>query len=844
MIASSKVLFVNFAVSNCGVHHYGENLFSVLASSKRFSFEYADILNLEDLDLAVERGGFVAVLVNYHPQTLPFIQIDMPRRYAIPCIAVMHEMTQTEADNMPRRIFQYYVMGDPTLRQNNNYVFSTGRIIPRYENKNPLPAITTVGSFGFSVGSKGYQRLVDAVQEEFDEAIIRINIPANGIIDQDGGEARRQIDLCRARLWKPGIQLKATHEFFDNAQLTDFLATNTLNAFLYDYVPQAGISSSTDHALAARRPIAITQSIMFRHLLDLQPPITIENSCLKEIISNGTRAFNHLLREWAPERICVRYEEIIAEVASHEDLATTTITESSTMIAKSKILKTGKRIMKLFRRVVRSILRRSVQYVLRPFIFSVKSAVLNLWIFLGLKKPRNKFNRILDDYARIEYAGTISRLTGFTPEIMAKKIPRANVQQAFIFDAVRSFAPKFANPKILCVGSFEDSAAVSLKHLGYAVEEIDPVINQLDLKGFYRLPTTKPRTYDIIFSTSVLEHVKDDEQFMMQMADLLAPGGIGILTCDFKEGYKVGDPVIAGDYRFYTKQDLLQRVLAKLKDCTLVDSPQWDCSSPDFDLGGFKYTFATLVFRKSNSDDFSVSWDKLSPTEQARFYDENGFLVIPASLSADQVNRAIQEIQQFGLSGTTEEIWRAPFASELVINQKLLSALTAIFGNDIRFFKGVYVESPPDKKAGTRQIRKPLHVDYGIGEPEGDFRNSAASWVNVAFYLTDLTSEHAPLWVVPGSNRTYAVVPASDLEHFQDQAKMVLARAGDAVLFHGNTVHAASHNCSTRTRHALFFSYRPAWAKPAGLVKEWPEAFVESFSAEHRSLLRNLNVGL
>lgn len=844
MIDSSKVLFVNFAVSNCGVHQYGENLFSVLALSKKLNFEYADIRSLQDFDLAVERSEFAAVVVNYHPQTLPFIQVDMPRRFAIPCIAVMHEMTQSEADSMPRGIFQYYVMGDPTLRQNNEYVFSTGRIIPLYENETSPPETVTIGSFGFSVGSKGFQRLVDSVQEEFDEAIIRINIPANGIVDQDGLEARRQIDLCRARLWKPGIEFKATHEFFDKTQLMDFLATNTLNAFLYDYIPKAGISSATDHAMAARRPIAITRSIMFRHLHDLDPAITIENRRLKEIILSGTRPYDHLLDEWSPERICLRYEEIIEEVSCRKDRVILAETASLRKTPQRNFLGTGKGIMTLILRIVRAIWRRSMLYVVRPLIFSMKSVALNLLILLRVTRPRSRFNRILDDSARIEYARTIWRLTELTPEVMAKKIPRANIQQAFIFDAVKSFAGTFASPKILCIGSFEDSAAISLKKVGYVIEEIDPVINQLDLNGFYHLPTTERGTYDIIFSTSVLEHVQDDERFMTQMADLLAPGGVGILTCDFKEGYKVGDPVIGGDYRFYTKLDLLQRILGKLNDCTLVDAPQWDCSSPDFDLGGFKYTFATFVFRKSSNPDFSVPWDKLSITDQANFFDENGFLVIPAALSQSEVRQAIEEIRQFGLRGTTEDIWKAPFASQLVTNRKLLSALTAIFGKDIRFFKGAYVESPPENGGADRQLRKALHVDYGIGEPEDDLRNSAASWVNVAFYLTDLTPDHSPLWVVPGSNRTYRVVPASNLEHLQGQAKMVLARAGDAVLFHGNTVHAASHNFSTGTRHALFFSYRPAWAKPSGPVLEWPDAFVQDFPLEYRSLLKNLNVGL
>ncbi len=429
------------------------------------------------------------------------------------------------------------------------------------------------------------------------------------------------------------------------------------------------------------------------------------------------------------------------------------------------------------------------------------------------------------------------------PEIVAKKIPRANIQQAFVFDTVIHFAGQFMAPRVLCVGSFEDSAAASLKKAGIQFAEIDPVVNQLDLDKFSKLPTSKPETYDIVFSTSVMEHVEDDLKFLKQITELLAPGGVCVLTVDFKEGYRVGDPLIGGDYRFYTKQDLLEKV-AGLAGCDLVDPPQWDCPDPDFELCGFKYTFATVVFRKRATPAFAVAWDKMTGSEQVRFYNENGFLLVPGALSPDEVKQAIREIGECGLRGTTEEIWRAPFARALVTNPKLLSALGEIFGKDIRFFKAAYAETPSEKDTQVTKVRRTLHQDYGIGEKEGDPRNSTASWVNVAFYLTDLTAKHAPLWVVPGSNRMYQFVPFSNFEFLADQAKMVLARAGDAVLFHCSTVHAASNNLSGEMRRALFYSYRPAWAKPAGIVPEWPSEFVESFPSEHQGLFRNLNVGL
>jgi len=829
-----RILFANYAVANCGVHQYGKRLFDALSASTRFDFAYAGIDSLASLDSAMAERSFAALIVNYHPQTLPFIQVDMPRRYGPPCVGVMHEMTQAEADRMPRCFFQYYTMGDPTLRE-SDYVFATGRIVPAYHNRHPLPALPTIGSFGFSVGSKGYQRLVDVVQEEFDQALIRINVPPNGIIDPQGILARQQMDACRARLWKPGVRLEVSHRFLTDDQLIEFLAGNSLNAFLYDYLAEAGISSTPDHALTARRPIAVTRSVMFRHLHGLHPAVTIEDTSLQDIIRNGTGPFEHLLEQWSPESIRARYESILDGILGTPVLSTPPAPLAMTPSGLHKGLRFAGR-------AAGAVHRRIVKRALASCTFSAKAVLASL--LRAARRPlpgHGRYNRILDDWARIEHAATIRRLQELVPEVMAGKISRANVQQAFVFDAVRIFASQWARPRILAVGSFQDSAAAALKKAGFPVEEIDPAVNQLDLNTFFNRPGTDRGSYDIVFSTSVIEHVKDDGRFMEQIGALLAPGGIGVLTCDFMPGYRLGDPVIAGDFRFYTEEDLSHRLVARLRDCDLVDAPRWQDSKPDFELGGFNYSFATLVFRKR--EQAAAAWNRLSAPEQARFFSDNGYLVVPSALSGDEVMQAIREIGQHGLAGTTEKIWEAPFARKLVTNEKVLTALHAIFGAEIRFFKGAYVATPPARRAGTGR-RKALHVDYGIGEPEGDFRNSAASWVNVAFYLTDLSADHAPLWVVPGSNRDYSVVPASDLERRNLSAKMVLAKAGDAVLFHSNTVHSASDNASEETRHAFFYSYRPAWAKPAGTVPEWPPDFIESFPEQHRLLLRDLNSGL
>jgi SAM-dependent methyltransferase len=208
-------------------------------------------------------------------------------------------------------------------------------------------------------------------------------------------------------------------------------------------------------------------------------------------------------------------------------------------------------------------------------------------------------NRILDNNARELYKPTIDKLIELVPITMTRKIAEANVQQAFVFDTVYRYLSQYQDPKLLCVGSYEDTASMSLTKLGFRVIEIDPVLNYC-LQEYFTKPTTVKNSYDIIFSTSVIEHDPDDESFIQCIADLLVPGGVAVITCDYKEGWKPGEPKPEVDERFYTQQDLRDRLLPLMKNCQLVDEPQWDCTNPDFNLfGRYQYTFATLVVKKN-----------------------------------------------------------------------------------------------------------------------------------------------------------------------------------------------------------------------------------------------------
>ena len=206
-------------------------------------------------------------------------------------------------------------------------------------------------------------------------------------------------------------------------------------------------------------------------------------------------------------------------------------------------------------------------------------------------------NRILDRSAFATYGPALEYLSCHLPEIMARKIPAANIQQAFVLDTVMRLAPSGRQPALLCVGSYEDTAAGAIAISGLGLDEVDPVINY-DLSTFMTKPSCKRGSYDVVFATSVLEHIADDEGFLKHFEELLAPGGYGVLTCDFNDNYRSGDPLPVEDRRLYTERDLQERLMPLLRRCELVDTPSWQCDEPDFVYGGCRYTFASLVFRK------------------------------------------------------------------------------------------------------------------------------------------------------------------------------------------------------------------------------------------------------
>ncbi len=578
-----KILFVNHPEKRCGVYQYGAAVFEALNKGNEYQFHYVECSSGQELDRIMQHHAYWGVLYNYHDVTLSFVDPAFVKRYPdIVHICLAHELTEEIVSDLDGYFFDYYIYADPSLSKSSSRVFKIGRLLPEYVNSFPLPKTLTIGSYGFQSGMRKFENLIKLTQREFDEAVIRINIPINDVVDQAGAHARCSADRCMKLVKKPGIKVEITHEFFDKTQLLDFLAQNTINVFTYDELGPTGISSAVDLALAVRRPIAVSDSNFFRHLYSIRPSVILK-SAFWDSLYQKARA---LARAVYSRKKMVYFKKYTSSLK----FFVKTIFKVRSSIERSSLKEIVNRGF--------SPLEPIYQSWQAPQFINEFNAILQKIeeISLKAKSPKKSFNGILNDLARIKYEPSIKDLGFYAPKIIKKKIKRANIQQAFVYDTVKYFARM--NSKILCVGGYEDTACYALEKLGYKITNIDPEIN-CDLDSFFNSETAKKNSFDVIFSTSVIEHVPDDLKLFAQVVQLLKPGGYGIFTCDFKYDYKVGDYLFPCNHRFYTKDDLLSRVMPALMDCSLVDEADWSCSEPDFEHGGLRYTFATLVFRKN-----------------------------------------------------------------------------------------------------------------------------------------------------------------------------------------------------------------------------------------------------
>lgn len=268
-----NVIFFNHKIINCGVYQYGKRVIEILQKDLEINYIYKEIDCVEEYHKAIsENDNIKACIYNYHSATMSWLNSSNIQK-KVKNIGIPHES--------PEYLFDIVCNIDPDAPESyNNFSLprpiyenieeiiskpSENDVINDFINKYTDTEIPIFGSFGFGFDNKGFDKIIKLVNEQYDNAVIKFVIPI-AYFDPDPNRIYRLSQLCYNFNYKPGIKLMIINEFFTTSDILKFLYSNTMNIFLYDKMNGRGISSTIDYALSVKKPLAISDSYMFRNI--------------------------------------------------------------------------------------------------------------------------------------------------------------------------------------------------------------------------------------------------------------------------------------------------------------------------------------------------------------------------------------------------------------------------------------------------------------------------------------------------------------------------------------------------------------------------------------------------
>ncbi len=310
-----KGLFVNTQKAVCSIHESGQMVFDCIRNSPAYSLDYFE-LKKENLFIP---STYDFYLFNYHFSTTGWLDTKSIKKLpGLKGTIVLEVLPNDPFVYCSPFDFDFYCVLDPSMTLKHKKVFAFPRPLDEYKGvlshqENPLPVI---GSFGFATQGKGFEHVVEAVNKEFEKAIIRINIPHGTYTDPSHQYARDLAAQCKA-LAKPGIDVQVTYDFMAKDELIRWCSENTLNCFLYDR-RMPGLSATTDQAITSERPLSISENPTFRHIIKYLAPYP--QLPLKEAIRSSAPVVKKMKQEWSAENFRHLFEKMLQQLPIKEEI--------------------------------------------------------------------------------------------------------------------------------------------------------------------------------------------------------------------------------------------------------------------------------------------------------------------------------------------------------------------------------------------------------------------------------------------------------------------------------------------------------------------------------------------
>lgn len=302
-----KGLFINNKKAKDSIHESGYMAYSCLKLSDKYELDYIEV-DIDDREISI---GYDFYFFNYHDVTMSWLKTSELKK-SLHCVITMilEVLPQDAFVRTPENDFHIYCVLDPTIISKGN-LYAFPRPLEKVDFELPVVKndIPVIGSFGFATKGKGFEHVIEAVNKEFDKAIVRINIPFGDFVPDSKEYSETLSALCKS-LAKPGIDVQVTHDFMSKEELIKWCAGNDLNCFLYDR-NFPGLAATTDQAIITLKPLSVSDNETFRHITTYLPPYP--KFSLRDSLEKSPAIVSRINDDWSPERFADRFEKVLAD---------------------------------------------------------------------------------------------------------------------------------------------------------------------------------------------------------------------------------------------------------------------------------------------------------------------------------------------------------------------------------------------------------------------------------------------------------------------------------------------------------------------------------------------------
>jgi hypothetical protein len=313
-IVKLRGIFINPKKANCSIYESGRMMYKSLVPSDRYELDYLE-LDESNRNIACNYDFYA---FNYHYLTMGWLDTKCVRRLPGLKVTFVLEVAPNNPFVLcPAKDFDAYCVLDPTIKMVDKriYAFPRPLEVPAKVTLYQEPSVPVIGSFGFATPGKGFELVVDAVNKEFDKAIVKINIPLGTYAEDAFWDLHQQnyadylTDSCK-KTAKEGVEVIVTRDYMSKEKLIEWCGQNTLNCFLYNR-KQAGLSATTDQAISSGRPLAVSENNTFRHITAYIKPYPYRS--LKGSIAESQTEVLQMQKDWAPANFAKKFEIVLAD---------------------------------------------------------------------------------------------------------------------------------------------------------------------------------------------------------------------------------------------------------------------------------------------------------------------------------------------------------------------------------------------------------------------------------------------------------------------------------------------------------------------------------------------------